>query len=198
MHDCRSCQTPLHGHESFCPVCGQKQYVKPEFHGQMFDQSKQGLSAVVLIVLILLAGGVLVWAVQSSWIGQVIRRGPEVVSPENSLTPPAAREKLESAITQNLADQSSTGKFIYMAEDKIVTRDYAAPVELTVDVNLKNPAQRKSIVEPVKSLMVPAHINTLTLNDSRSHATITYSVALPTEGNSAQDADQATDKGSSN
>lgn len=190
MHDCRGCQTPLHGHESFCPVCGQKQYVKPEFQGQMFDQGKQGFNPLVLILLILLAGGVLVYAVQSSWIGQVIRRGPEVVDPIASLSQPAAREKLETGIIENLASQSSTGKFTYMAEDKVVTRDYPQPVELTVNVNLKNPALRKSIIEPVKALMVPAHIKTITLDDARSHATLTYSVALPIGDDSAPNAGQ--------
>ena len=56
-------------------------------------------------------------------------------------------------------------------------RNYPQPVALAIDVNLKDPIIRKSIVEPVKALMEPGQINSLVLNDQHSHATITYSLS---------------------
>ncbi len=178
MHDCPQCQVPLHGHEAFCPVCGQKQQVRPEFQGQSMQEYRKPFNPLGLILIVLLIGGLLFYAIQNSWVGQLIKRGPEPPPGDAALAPPAAREKLENAILQNVSGQSKICKFVYMAGEKTVDRSYPQPVELTIDVNLKDPSIRKSIVEPVKSLMVPAQIGTLTLNDSHSHATITYSVAV--------------------
>lgn len=178
MHDCQSCQTPLHGHESFCPVCGLKQYVRPEYQGSILDQYKKSTNPLVLILFALFLGGAIYYAAQYTWIGQLIKRGPVVERQEDTAaTQQAAREKLENAIVENLASQSVTGKFTYMSGEKAVDRNFPQSVELTIDVALKQPEKRKSIIEPVKSLMVPAHITTVTLNDARSHATVTYSVA---------------------
>jgi hypothetical protein len=187
MHDCPGCQVPLHGHERFCPVCGQKQIVRPEFQGTTFDKFQKGFNPIGLILGILLIIGLGIFAVQSSWIGQLIRRGPIQVS-EAALSAPAAREKLESAVLQSLSDQSKTCKFIYMADDKEVDRNHPNTVQLNIDVNLKDPSTRKTIVEPAKSLMEPGKISTLTLNDAHSHATITYSLATGanTESQSAE------------
>jgi hypothetical protein len=192
MHDCPQCQVPLHGHESFCPVCGLKQRVRPEFQGQNAQQYDKPFNPLGLILAVLVLGGVLFYALQGSWVGQLARRGPEAPAGDSALAPPAAREKLENAVLQNLAGQSKTCKFVYMSGEKTVDRNSPQPVELTIDVNLKDPKIRKSIVEPVKSLMVPAQINTLTLNDSHSHATITYSVAIGASDSADDTADQNT------
>jgi len=177
MHDCPGCQVPLHGHEAFCPVCGLKQIVRPEYRGFSLEQYQKSFNPLGLILAIIVIGGLLIFAVQSSWIGQLMKRGPEAPAGDSALSAPAAREKLESSILQNLSGQSKTCKFVYIAGEKVVDHNYPKAVELTIDVNLRNPSIRKSIVEPVKSLMVPGQINTLVLNDSHSGATITYSVA---------------------
>jgi len=175
MHDCPQCQVPLHGHEAFCPVCGQKQTVRPQFRG--LPGLERGFNPLGLILIMLIIGGVTFYAVQSSWVGQLIRRGPDTPVGDAALSPAQAREKLENGILQNLAGQAKTCKFIYTAEEKTVDRNYPKLVELAIDVYLKDPTKRKTIVEPVKSLMVPGHINTLTFTDNHSHATITYSVS---------------------
>jgi hypothetical protein len=177
MHDCPGCQVPLHGHEAFCPVCGTKQVVRPEYQGFSLEQYQKNFNPLGLILVVILLGGLLVYGVQSSWIGQLIKRGPEQPAGDSALSAPAAREKLESAVLQNLSGQSKTCKFVYMAGEKSVDRNYPEAVQLTIDVNLKNPSIRKSIVEPVKALMEPGKINSLVLNDSHSGATITYSIA---------------------
>ncbi len=177
MHDCPGCQVPLHGHEAFCPVCGEKQYVRPEFQGQSGEVFKKGSNPVGLILGIILVLGLIVFAVQSSWIGQLIQRGPEPPPGDSALSAPVAREKLEQGVLERLAGQSKTCKFVYTAGEKTVDRSYLQPVELAIEVNLKDPSIRKTIVEPIKTLMEPGLIKTLVLNDSHSHATITYSVA---------------------
>jgi hypothetical protein len=189
MHDCPGCQVPLHGHEAFCPVCGEKQYVRPEFQGQAGEVFKKSSNPVGLILVIILVLGLIVFAIQSSWIGQLIKRGPEPPPGDSALSAPAAREKLEKGVLESLAGQSKSCKFVYTASEKSVDRNYPQAVELAIEVNLKDPSKRKSIVEPVKALMVPALINTLVLNDSHSHATITYSVA----GGAASGADSESD-----
>jgi hypothetical protein len=177
MHDCPRCQVPLHGHESFCPVCGLKQYVRPENQTSFADQYKKSSNPLWFMLLALLVGALLFYAVQNSWIGQLIKRGPAPV--EETLTPLAARTKIESIIMQNLAQQSVSGKFTYMSGENVVDINYPQSVSLNIDVNLKHPEQRKSIVEPVKALMAPANIGTVTLNDEHSHATVT--LTLPPE-----------------
>jgi len=174
MHDCPGCHVPLHGHESFCPVCGVKQNVRPEFRGFSLKQYEKGFNPLGLVLVVIVLGGLLVYAVQSSWIGQLMQRGPEQSAGNTALSASAAREKLEGSILQSLSGQSKTCKFVYVAGEKTVDRNYPKAVELTIDVNLRNPSIRKSIVEPVKALMEPGKINTLVLNDSHSDATITY------------------------
>lgn len=176
MHDCPGCQVPLHGHESFCPVCGTKQNVKPEFLGSQMASYNKASNPVPLILLIVIVLGLILFAVQNSWIGALISRGPLPAS--ETMSAPAAREKLENTILESVAGQSKSCKFIYTANEKTVTRDYPQPVDLTVEVYLNDPSIRKTIVEPAKPLMVPAQINSLVLKDNKSHATITYNVSV--------------------
>lgn len=193
MHDCPKCQIPLHGHESFCPICGQKQQVRPENQTTLAQQFKKSTNPVWLVLIALLMGGLLFYALENSWVGALIRRGPVVEVQDNAVTQLAAREKLENAVMQNLASQSSTGKFKYMCADKVVDKNCPQAVEVTIETNLRQPSRRKEIVEPVKSLMVPAHINTITLNDERSHATVTYSMA-PSSGAGTDASDDGSSK----
>lgn len=186
MHDCPRCQIPLHGHESFCPVCGLKQFVRPENQPSFAEQYLRPSNPLGLMLLALLVGGLLFYAVQNSWVGALIKRGPAPV--EETLTPLAARQKIESIIMQNLAQQSVSGKFTYTAGDKPVDINYPQSVNLDISVSLKHPEQRKSIVEPVKTLMAAANVNTITLNDERSHATVTLTLP-PDSGADARKSD---------
>jgi hypothetical protein len=188
MHDCPQCQVPLHGHESFCPVCGLKQIVRPENRTTFAEQYKRASNPLWLVLLALVVGALLYYAVQNSWVGALIKRGPAPV--EETLTPQAARTKIESMIMQNLAQQSVSGKFTYTAGDKTVDLNYPQSVNLTIDVNLKHSEQRKSIVEPVKDLMAPANINTIILNDEHSHGTVT--LTLPPEPGQSNRGDGST------
>jgi hypothetical protein len=178
MHDCPGCQTPLHGHESFCPICGTKQLVRTDFQPSLAEQYKKSSNPIGLILLALLIIGLAIYGVKNSWIGELIKRGP--LPAEETLTPQAARAKIEALVMQKLTEQSAAGKFVYTAgEDKPVDINYPQSVSLAINVNLKHPELRRSIVEPVKDLMAPANINTITLNDEHSHATVT--LTLPPE-----------------
>jgi len=178
MHDCPGCQTPLHGHESFCPICGIKQLGRKDFQPSLAEQYKKSSNPIGLILLALVVIGLAIYGVKNSWIGELIKRGPIPV--EETLTPQAARAKIEALVMQKLTEQASAGKFVYTAgEDKPVDINYPQSVSLAINVNLKHPELRRSIVEPVKDLMAPANINTITLNDEHSHATVT--LTLPPE-----------------
>lgn len=183
MHDCPRCQVPLHGHEEYCPSCGTKQIVRPEYRS-IFSQSQKGFNPVPFALVTLFIGGVLFLAVQNSWIGQAMRRGPEQVDPNSKITPPMARQTLEEKITANLTAVGAKGKFVWMSGEKTVDRNCPDAVELTIDTALHNPQQRREIIDPVKQLMDPGKISSITMNDSRSHATWTYNCIAPPSDNS--------------
>jgi hypothetical protein len=176
MHDCPRCAVPLHGHEEICPACGAKQHVRSEY-SSLFTPKKPKQSPLPFVVgaLIIVAG--LVVAAQNSWIGQMMTHKPVDADPFSSMTPAAARQELEEKITANLAAIGGKGKLIWMANDKVVDRNFSQPVQLTIDAQLPNPKLRRSIVDPVKQLMNPGQVPTITMSDSRSHATWTYSVS---------------------
>jgi hypothetical protein len=53
-------------------------------------------------------------------------------------------------------------------------------VVLDVETQLKDPkGQHEMIVDPVKSLMDKGNVRTITLNDTKAHATWTYTLAPP-------------------
>jgi hypothetical protein len=175
MHDCPTCQVPLHGHEEVCPSCGTKQYVKPEFRRSNLPKAP-GVNPMPFIVV--LVGLVLVIFVcaQNSWIGQVFHRGPVVEDPMDKMTILDARNAIETQINQGLTAVGSTAKFAYKVAGEPSTKDVQKPCELTVDTELKDPKQHKSIVDPIKQYMEKAQVLTLTMNDSKSHATWTYNL----------------------
>jgi hypothetical protein len=176
MHDCPRCAVPLHGHEPFCPACGAKQVVRSEY-SSLFTPKKPGQSPLPFVVVALIIVGALVIAAQNSWIGQMMTHKQVNTDPYSTMTPQAARQELEEKIIVNLKSVGGRGKLTWMANDKVVDRNSSEPVELTIDAQLPNPKVRRSIVDPVKQLMNPGKVPTVTLTDSRSHATWTYSLS---------------------
>ena len=87
-----------------------------------------------------------------------------------------ARNAIETQINQGLTAVGSTAKFAYKVAGEPSTKDVQKPCELTVDTELKDPKQHKSIVDPIKQYMEKAQVLTLTMNDSKSHATWTYNL----------------------
>jgi hypothetical protein len=118
-----------------------------------------------------------IFAAQNSWIGQVMKRGPVVEDPLRSMSPQTARQTLEQQVVANLASVGAKGKLTWMAGEKVVDRNFPETVELTIDTELHDAQQRRMVVDPVKQLMNPGKIATITMNDAKSHATWTYSIA---------------------
>jgi len=179
MHDCPACQVPLHGHEQFCPSCGTKQPVRPEY-SSLFNKPKSPSNPLPMIIVLVLLGIVVIIAVQNSWIGQMITRGPVQTDPLQSLSPQAARQQLEDKITANLAAVGATGKFSWMSGDKPTDLNCPDVVNLTIDTDLKDAQMRRQVIDPVKQLMEPGKISTITMNDGRLHATWTYTMTPAT------------------
>lgn len=176
MHDCPRCQVPLHGHEQYCPACGAKQYVRPEFRS-FLAEGERPFNPLPLAMAAMVLGFIVVMAAQNSWIGQVMKRGPVVEDPIRSMNFQTARQTLEERVMSNLAAVGGKGKLAWMAGEKTVDRSYPQSVDVTLDVQLSDPQQRRSVVDPVKELMEPGKISTITMNDSKSHATWTYTMS---------------------
>lgn len=176
MHDCPRCQVPLHGHEQYCPSCGTKQYVRPEFKSFLSDGERPFNPLPWALAAVALGFGVMI-AAQNSWIGQVMNRGPVQEDPMRTMPVQTARQTIEQQLNANLAAVGAKGKITWMSGEKTVDITFPESVELTIDTSLRDPQQRRSVVDPVKQYMYPGKISTITMNDSRSHATWTYSMA---------------------
>jgi len=182
MKDCPRCEAPLHDHEAICPRCGEKQYVKKGSGGSSLFENQSTMNpvpAIVVIVLILVGLG---FAASQSWIGQIMTRGPVKGDPMDSITPVVARQLIEEKITANLSAVDAKGTFDW--KDGGLKADRNSPilksVTLDVETQLKDPkGQHEAIVNPVKPLMERGNVTTITLNDTRAHATWTYSLAPP-------------------
>ena len=180
MHDCPNCRVPLHGHEEVCPSCGARQVVRRGFSSDRFaptEKPKVNHLPVVVVVIVLL--GALIFAIQSSWIGQMMNRGPVAEDPMDKMTYLDARQLIQSKITENLTAVGAKGKFSWTASGAPVDMNVNQPVELAVATRLQDKDQRHGIINPIKEYMAKANIPTLTMTDSKSHATWTYSVSMP-------------------
>ncbi len=192
MHKCPTCKVPLHGWEENCPSCGTKQVVrdsKRSFGGQQAP----GVNPLPFVVGVLIIGVVLIFALNGSWIGQVMRRGPEPQDPLGGINSVQARQLIQQKITEGLTAVGAKGKFSWTSGGQPGDLNSPNPVELTVDTSLSDPNARRQIIDPIKEYMERAKLPTLTMNDSRSHATWTYTCALPAP--SADDNADATPQG---
>ena len=181
MHDCPQCSTPLHGYEDACPRCGAPQRVRKSY-SNLFNSGSQkpGFNPwPFLLVLVFLGVGGFTLA-QSSWIGQLMRRGPVQENPLDKMAPQEARQIIFQKVTEGLSSVGATGEFKWTTSDG-EQGDMNAPgsVELAIDTKLPDPNVRRQIIDPIKELLHPAQVRSLVMNDSASHATWTYTVQAP-------------------
>jgi hypothetical protein len=180
MKDCPRCEAPLHDHEATCPRCGEKQYVTKSLAGSSLFEQKSTMNpvpAVVVIVLILVGLGL---AAQQSWIGQIMTRGPVKGDPMDSITTVVARQMIEEKITANLAAVGAKGTFDWKDGDQKADKNspLLKSVALDIETQLKDPkGQHEAIVDPIKPLMDRGNVRSITMNDTKAHATWTYTLA---------------------
>jgi hypothetical protein len=180
MHDCPNCRVPLHGHEETCPSCGARQYVRQGFSADRFaGQPEPKVNLVPIVITIIAFGFIFFFAIQFSWVGQVINQKPVPESPIEKMTYTDARQSVVNGITQNLAQVGAKGKFTWTSQGSPVDPNANQQVELDVQTRLQNKDQRKAIIDPIKDYLAQAKITTLTMSDTRSGAVWTYSVSTP-------------------
>ncbi|MBS1957789.1 MAG: hypothetical protein JST89_26625 [Cyanobacteria bacterium SZAS-4] len=152
-------------------------------------QAQPGVNPLPFVLGIVIIGAVLMFAMNGSWIGQVMRRGPEPQDPLGGVNMVQARQLIQQKITEGLTSVGAKGKFSWASGGQPGDINAPGPVELTVDTSLSDPNARRGIIDPIKDYMDRAKIPTLTMNDSKSHATWTYTCALTTPNpDDAQDA----------
>lgn len=192
MHKCPTCKVPLHGWEENCPSCGTKQVVRDSKRSYGRQQAP-GVNPLPFVVGILIAGAALVFAMNSSWIGEVMRRGPEPQDPLGGVSQMQARQVIQQRITEGLTAVGAKGKFSWTVAGQPGDMNSPSPIELTVDTSLADKNARHQIINPIKEYMERAKVPTLTMNDAKSHSTWTYTCSLPaaTADDSAEAAPQA-------
>lgn len=181
MHDCPTCKVPLHDHEEVCPSCGTKQHVR---RGSKLLQGQPGyqkpkVNMVPFVVTAIVVGVIGIFAAQTSWIGQLQRRGPVQEDPLEKMTVGDARNLIETKITEGLTAVGATGKFNYKSAGQPATKATTGPLELEIETALTDKNQRHAIIDPIKDYMEKAQIPTLVMNDTKAHATWTYTVSAP-------------------
>jgi hypothetical protein len=182
MHDCPTCRVPLHGHEEVCPSCGTKQRVKRSYSGLLGGgggPKKPPVNIVPFVVTIFIVGIAIMVMAQGSWIGQLQKRGPVAVDPMDKISWMEARQMLFTKIDEGLKAVGATGKYTWASAGQPADINTQGPVELTIDTELADPNSRRQIIDPNKELMNKAQVPSLTMNDSKSHATWTYTVQAP-------------------
>ncbi len=186
MHDCPTCRVPLHGWEENCPSCGTRQVVRKSFGYMPKVQEAPGVNPMPFIVVaVVLVIGLLVVS-QSTWIGQLMKQGPREVDPLEKMTYLEARQIIESEIGKGLTNVGATGKFTWKSGETEIDKNTDQPLELSIETKLSDPEQRRAIIDPVKQYMEKAKIPTLVMNDTKSRATWTYTVAPPAQSTSAE------------
>lgn len=181
MHDCPACRVPLHGYEDVCPSCGTKQVVrKGSNRFNSFKSEQPGINWWPIVLSIIACGIVVLCAVPNSWIGEIMK-GPRPEDPMEKLSYLDARNIVEQGITKNLSAIGATGKFSWQnpADNSPIDKNLDQNVSLSIDTTLSSPDLRKGVIDPIKEYMAKAKIGSLTMNDSRSHATWTYNVSTP-------------------
>ena len=127
MHDCPRCNVPLHGHEEFCPSCGEKQYVKPEYRNIKVPKTPpfNFTPLVVAVVLLLVVG---FFAAQGSWVGELLNKESAKEDPLDKLTPLQARQMIEDQISQALTAVGAPVKISYKAGEKPADKNADGPL----------------------------------------------------------------------
>jgi hypothetical protein len=178
MHDCPTCQVPLHGYEEYCPSCGTKQHIRKEYRDLAKLPPPPGVNWMPFVIGIIGFVIVFIVAAQTTWIGQVFTRGQVKEDPLDKLTTQQARQIIETKLNEGLTTYGGKAKLSWMVDGKPADKAADVPMNLNVDAQLKNPNDHKAIVDPIKDYMDKAKIPSLTMTDAKSHATWTYTVSL--------------------
>jgi hypothetical protein len=187
MHDCPSCRVPLHGYETECPACGAPQRVT-KTQSKLFgsDLKKPSTNYTPFIIIFVVMIGLVAVMAQTSWIGQLITRGPVKEDPLAKMTFQEARTLIDTKLNEGITAAGCKGTLKWQRDDKEVDKLSAGPINLTVDADLPTPEQHKAIVDPVKDYMDKAQITSLVFNDTKdpkTHRNWTYTVApAPADG----------------
>lgn len=177
MHKCPTCKVPLHGWEENCPSCGTKQVVR-DSKRSYGGQQAPGVNVMPFVIGFFVIGIGAMIAMNSSWIGEVMRRGPEPQDPLGGVNQIQARQIIEQKITEGLTAVGAKAKFSWTVGGQPGDINSPAPIELTVDTSLADRNSRTQIIDPIKDYMERAKIPTLTINDAKSHSTWTYTCQL--------------------
>lgn len=191
MHDCPVCKVPLHGHEAVCPSCGTKQRARTMGTSKLFggdEVKKPPVNPMPFVVAVLLVLAVAAYLLKDSWIAQLMNRPPQQEDPMAKLTFLEARNVVESKITEGVTALGGKTTFKWQRNGADVDKASEGPVEVAVEVELKEAEQRKAIVDPVKDYFEKAQIKTLTMTDAKLHATWTYQVSAPAPAADSSDA----------
>jgi hypothetical protein len=196
MHDCPKCRVPLHGHERVCPSCGTPQKVTKSTSRLLAgDDIKKPATNPTPIIITLVAIGILFFVMgQTSWIGQLLTKGPTKADPLAKMTFQEARTTIDTTLNQGFTTAGVKGTVKWQREAKDVDKLSPGPVEVTVDAALNDPEQHKAIVDPIKDYMDKAQITSLVFNDTKNPKTQrnwTYRVSTPAPGAEGADAGAA-------
>ncbi len=190
MHDCPRCKVPLHGHEEFCPACGEKQIVRPEYRNMNVPKAPP-VNIMPFVIAFALVAVVIGVAASQTWIGQLITHGTPAVDPMDAITPAQARQMIETQVTSGLTAIGAPTKISYTFGGSPADKTVMQPLEMTIETTLKDPTQRKAVIDPIKQYMDKARIPSLVMKDSKSRATWTYTCTLApaaADGDAAQPA----------
>ncbi|MCW5822508.1 MAG: hypothetical protein KIT34_06870 [Cyanobacteria bacterium TGS_CYA1] len=190
MYDCPACRVPLHGFEEVCPSCGTKQKVRISEGGgskrgsSLFagQQKAKGPNYMPVLVIIVIGGILVFFLAQSSWVGQVMRRGPAEVDPLEKITPMQARKMVASKINESLASIGAKGTVTWTQHGGgggPADINFNGPVEITVETELQDPQLRFKIMDPIKDLMYKAQVLSMVVKDTKKNATWTRNVSMP-------------------
>lgn len=193
MRDCPACRVPLHGYEEVCPSCGTKQHPTKSSRGPYGTNFKPEEAKINWVPFIVVGLGFVVFfvmAMQSTWLGQVMRGENKVPDdPMAKWTYVDARNTIESELNKNLqAVGASNTKMTWKSNaggadpnaPEADARAVDGPVELTVATKLPNKELRKQVIDPIKPYMEKGKVYSLTMTDSASHATWTYNLQQTT------------------
>jgi hypothetical protein len=173
MYDCPNCKVPLHGHERVCPSCGTPQKMTKSTSRLLAgeDIKKPATNPMPIVITLVVIVGLVFVIGQSSWVGQLMTKGPTKADPMAKVTFQEARTLIDTKLNEGFTAAAVKGTVKWQRDSKDVDKLSPGPVEVTVDAELTSPDQHKAIVEPVKDYMDKAQITSLVFNDTKDPKT---------------------------
>jgi hypothetical protein len=144
----------------------------------------------IIITLVVIAALFFVMG-QTSWLGQLLTKGPTKADPLAKMTFQEARTLIDTKLTEGFTAAAVKGTVKWQRDSKDVDKLSPGPVEVAVDAELASPDQHKAIVDPIKDYMDKAQITSLVFNDTKDpkvHRNWTYKVSTPAPGEGGADA----------